>query len=109
MRHRLAPILNAREGFSLIELLVVIAIIALLASLLMPVVKTVRDSARTTVCGNNLRQFQTANLAYSNDNAGCFVPSYRQDPDGQQRDTWMDNEPFVLLVRQELHTVSAAT
>lgn len=46
-----------RSGFTLIELLVVISIIALLAALLIPAVFAARESARSSQCKSNLRQF----------------------------------------------------
>ena len=49
-----------RKGFTLVELLVVIAVIALLMSILMPVLRKARDQAQRILCGNNLR-----NLAFS--------------------------------------------
>lgn len=59
---------SARSGFTLIELLTVIAIIGILASILIPVVGKVRESAHRTQCGSNLRQIAMASLAYESEN-----------------------------------------
>jgi prepilin-type N-terminal cleavage/methylation domain-containing protein len=56
------------QGFTLIELLVVISIIAILAGMLLPAINMVRDSARKTNCGNNLRQVILASCTYQGDN-----------------------------------------
>ncbi|MBI4026666.1 MAG: prepilin-type N-terminal cleavage/methylation domain-containing protein [Verrucomicrobia bacterium] len=64
-----------RKAFTLIELLVVVAIISILGALLMPSLKEARESARSVLCINNLRQLATANLMYLDDNEGRFQPS----------------------------------
>jgi prepilin-type N-terminal cleavage/methylation domain-containing protein len=55
-------------GFTLIELLVVIAIVAILASLLLPVLVGAKERARRSACKSNLRQFALATHIYANDN-----------------------------------------
>tara|TARA_R100000027_G_scaffold61790_2_gene53424 strand:- start:6619 stop:7323 length:705 start_codon:yes stop_codon:yes gene_type:complete len=61
-------------GFTLIELLSVVAIMGVLMGILIPVVGRIRQSAAATECGNNLRQMQIANIAYSQEHDGGYVP-----------------------------------
>lgn len=67
------------QGFTIIELLLVLAIIALLTSMLVPAVASVRDASRSVVCAGSLRQLGMATFTYMADNNGAF-PDY-WDPD----------------------------
>ena len=64
-------------GFTLIELLVVIAIISILASFLLPTLRTAREKSRQSVCMNNLRQLGMAFLMYASDTDGFLPLEYK--------------------------------
>lgn len=69
------PIRDAKEpkgAFTLIELLVVIAIIAILASMLLPVLSKAQEKARLTKCMNNLKQVGGAFFIYANENQDSY-------------------------------------
>jgi prepilin-type N-terminal cleavage/methylation domain-containing protein len=63
---------SSRVGFTLVELLVVVAIIAVLASLLLPVLASSKEQACRTLCASNLRQWGIAYAAYAGDSRNCF-------------------------------------
>jgi len=71
-RGRQSYTMRKSSGFTLIELLVVIAVIALLMSILMPALQTVRKQARAVACLSNLKQWNLYFSMYTDDNNGYF-------------------------------------
>ena len=76
---RTVPPQNAGRGrnaaFTLTELLVVVGLIAVLISLLLPVLSRVRASANAAACLSNIRQMDTAWTAYLAEHRGR-LPDY---------------------------------
>ncbi len=57
-----------RSGFTIVELVVVIAVITVLAGILMPVLRTIKQKTRMVVCGSNLRQLLLTLTIYEREN-----------------------------------------
>src|SRR5688572_6399550 len=73
-----------RRGFTLVELLVVIGIIALLISILLPVLSTARERAQRIVCASQLKQLAQGIYLYANEHKGKVIPGSRN---GENYDT----------------------
>jgi len=63
------------RAFTLVELLVVVGIVAVLISLLIPVVAGARRHALRVQCASNLRQIVLGFIQYGHDNRGYFPAS----------------------------------
>jgi prepilin-type N-terminal cleavage/methylation domain-containing protein/prepilin-type processing-associated H-X9-DG protein len=83
--------IRRKPAFTLVELLVVIAIIALLASLLVPVLSKSKSAAEGASCNNNIRQLSLAWFMYASDNGDLLVNNYGKPQTISTRDTWANN------------------
>lgn len=57
-----------RKAFTLIELLVVIVIISMILAILLPALTRVKQSAKTVLCGSNLKQLYLSLATYAQEN-----------------------------------------
>jgi prepilin-type N-terminal cleavage/methylation domain-containing protein/prepilin-type processing-associated H-X9-DG protein len=81
-----------RQGFTLTEILVVMGLIAMLISLLLPVVGKTRAAAQSAACLSNLRQMGTTWTMYIAENKGRlpdYVWSTPLTPDISWRGYWL--------------------
>src|SRR5688572_21719770 len=76
-----------RSAFSLVELLTVIGIVAVLLSLLLPVLARARAEATKVKCMSNLRQLLTAQVMYIQESGGHLTyPNWGHDR--RSSDVW---------------------
>src|SRR6266513_6250598 len=76
------PTMRRRRAFTLVELLVVIGIIAVLISILLPVLNRVKEQANAVKCASNLGQLAKQWYSYANENKGISVPGRLPKFDG---------------------------
>ncbi len=81
---------RAGKSFTLIELLVVVAIIAVLVSLLLPALASVRESAKLVACMSNLRQIHMGLQTYRDDYGDYLPPASSPPSTPNTSDAWCD-------------------
>ena len=85
-RMRLRPTL----GFTIAELLVVIAVLSVIAGILLPVLRSARETAKRAQCLSQIGQLMKAAVAYSldqRDGMWPVIPSWERDTD-VEFDSW---------------------
>ncbi|XAM01561.1 type II secretion system protein [Phycisphaeraceae bacterium D3-23] len=83
------------DGFTLIELLVVISIIAVLIAILLPALGAAKRSAQMANCLSNMKQWGTAQAAYSTENQG-YLPQTGNGGQNTLDGTWYNELPPLI-------------
>ncbi len=106
LRRKGTPLRVKIRGFTLIELLVTISIVAVLATLLFPMVQKSLEKSGDAQRTSNLRQIGIALLAFANENDARFplaagVLPYMQDPTAEANISWQQAlDPYVSSNRK---------
>jgi prepilin-type N-terminal cleavage/methylation domain-containing protein/prepilin-type processing-associated H-X9-DG protein len=89
-------------GFTLVELLIVIGIIAVLISMLLPMVAKVREQGKQVACMANLRALGSAMLSYAADNDNYLPATSRTGPPANQQPyDWVWWQPNRVSIYQD--------
>ena len=86
------------KGFTLVELLVVITIIITLAALSLAGFGKMRTAGDRAAAVSTMRQLAIANMGYSTDNNGQFVPIAEMDENGGLAMEWYRNPKFLTYL-----------
>lgn len=99
---------SSSSAFTLIELLTVVAIVGVLGAIILAATGDVRESARSTQCLSNLRHIQLANIAYSYEHQGGYVPILAIDKENANlRSFWYQNTAFLdHLVKESANSTT---
>jgi len=100
------------RGFTLVELLVVIGIIALLISILLPVMGRARAAAQTVQCMSNLRQIGQGLLYYVNDRSSNkgYLPAASDNRNTAPFNDWMWNlRNYILPKNSDLQNITPSS
>ena len=90
--------MSKRNGFTLIELLVVVTITVLLVALLIPATESAFAQAVQLRCMTNQRVMIQANLSYSNESRGWYVPIKSKHDLNNQYVSWVTSPSYVAAV-----------
>ena len=91
-----------RGAFTLIELLVVIAIIALLMTMLLPVLRRAKELARRSICATNVKSLLSTMAIYSSQNANRVPLGYQGNSEFRQTD-YLVNQGVASQARPNMH------
>ena len=99
---------SQENGFTLQELLAVIGLIALLASLLVPVIGHARFRARVATCANNYRQWGIAVALYATEDGKGRLPSFPLPIEKMSQYSTLEPwfVPFALVTNMAAHGVT---
>ncbi len=100
------------RGFTLVELLVVISIIALLMSILMPVLGKAKAQARKVVCLSNMRQIGLGINLYIASNQDAYPQQVYpwgayNTPQEQAKYWWFQVHPYINIKGDKVAVIGA--